>query len=64
VVLFNIFTIHGSYMNTTAVNRRLVRVGYKDPANLQTEGQSLNRPSWMVWGRRPRAEGQMPFRIN
>jgi phytanoyl-CoA hydroxylase len=61
VVVFNIFTIHGSYINTTSANRRLVRVGYKDPANQQLEGQSLGRPSWCVWGRRPRAEGAAPF---
>jgi phytanoyl-CoA hydroxylase len=61
VVVFNIFTIHGSYINTTDRNRRLVRVGYKHPANVQTEGQSKGRPSWCVWGRRERAEGQMQF---
>lgn len=61
VVCFNIFTVHGSYMNTTGRNRRLVRLGYKDPANRQTDGQSKDRPSWLVWGRRPRTDGQIPF---
>jgi phytanoyl-CoA hydroxylase len=61
VVIFNIFTVHGSYINTTDRNRRLVRVGYKDPDNLQTGGQSKGRPNLTVWGRRPRREGAMPF---
>jgi phytanoyl-CoA hydroxylase len=61
VVIFNIFTVHGSYINTTGANRRLVRVGYKDPDNLQTGGQSKGRPNLTVWGRRPRREGAMPF---
>ena len=61
VVLFNIFTIHGSYVNTTERNRRLIRVGYKAPDNTQTEGQSKGRPSWCVWGTRPRREGQVQF---
>lgn len=61
VVCFNICTIHGSYLNTTDAPRRLVRVGYRDPDNRQTEGQSLSRPGWMVHGSRSRAEGQQPF---
>lgn len=61
VVLFNIFTIHGSYINVTDKMRRLVRIGYKDPANEQTDGQSKGRPSWIVWGRRPKREGQQVF---
>jgi hypothetical protein len=61
VVVFNIFTIHGSYINTTERMRRLVRVGYKSPDNEQTEGQSKGRPGWTVWGRRPRRDGQMPY---
>jgi hypothetical protein len=61
VVLFNIFTIHGSYINVTDRMRRLVRIGYKDPTNQQTEGQSKERPSWIVWGRRPKPEGAVPF---
>jgi hypothetical protein len=61
IVVFNIFTIHGSHVNTTDKMRRLVRIGYKHPENLQTDGQSKGRPGWCVWGRRPRSEGQMPF---
>lgn len=61
VVVFNILTIHGSYINTTPHNRRLVRVGYKHPDNVQTDGQSKGRPSWCVWGKRERREGQAPF---
>jgi hypothetical protein len=61
VVVFNIFTIHGSHVNVTDKMRRLVRVGYKHPDNVQTEGQSKGRPSWMVWGRRERREGQVQF---
>jgi phytanoyl-CoA hydroxylase len=61
VVFFNICTVHGSYINTTDRNRRLVRMGYRDPANVQTGGQSKGRPNLTVWGRRPRLEGAMPF---
>ena len=61
VVCFNIHTIHGSYINTTDKMRRLVRLGYKHPDNVQLEGQSKNRPAWIVYGRRERRDGQMPF---
>jgi phytanoyl-CoA hydroxylase len=61
IVVFNIFTIHGSYVNVTEKNRRLVRVGFKHPENVQTEGQSKDRSGWTVWGRRPRGEGKIPF---
>ena len=61
VVVFNIYTIHGSYINTTREPRRLVRVGYRDPNNRQTAGQSLNRPSLMVHGYRPRRPDQQLF---
>jgi ectoine hydroxylase-related dioxygenase (phytanoyl-CoA dioxygenase family) len=58
VVCFNIHTIHGSYINRTKEARTLVRVGYRDPLNLQTFGQSLGRPGLMVRGYRTRLEGQ------
>lgn len=58
VVVFSIFTIHGSHINTTDRSRRLVRVGYRHPENPQVEGQSKKRPGWIVWGRRERAEAQ------
>ena len=61
VVIFNINTVHGSYINTTREPRRLVRVGYRDPENHQTAGQSLNRPSLMVRGYRRRQPGQQLF---
>ena len=58
VVCFSIHTIHGSPVNRTKSSRRLVRVGYRDPENVQTAGQSLKRPGLMVQGYRKRAEGQ------
>ncbi|MCL4544420.1 MAG: phytanoyl-CoA dioxygenase family protein [Chloroflexi bacterium] len=61
VVCFNIYTVHGSYINTTDKNRRLVRVGYRDPDNQQLGGQSYARPGLLVYGKRPRAQGQAPF---
>jgi len=61
LVIFNIYTVHGSYMNTTPEMRRLVRVGYKHPDNRQTRGQSANRPNLMVRGRRPRHVGQVLY---
>ncbi len=62
VVIFNINTIHGSYINTTDKARRLVRVGYRDPQNVQLAGQSCARPGLIVWGYRDRREGQPLFR--
>lgn len=64
VVCFNIFTVHGSYINTTDRARRLVRVGYKSPENEQLEGQSKGRPSWIVHGRRKHRPGDVPLRQN
>jgi phytanoyl-CoA hydroxylase len=61
VVVFNILTIHGSYVNTTERNRRLVRVGYKHPDNEQFDGQSKGRPGWTVWGRRQRHGDEPAF---
>jgi len=62
VVVFNIHTIHGSHINTTPHNRRLVRIGYRHPENLQTAGQSLGRPGLMVHGYRSRADGAEAFK--
>lgn len=64
VVCFNIFTVHGSYINTTDRARRLVRLGYKSPENEQLEGQSKGRPSWIVHGRRKHRPGDVPLRQN
>ncbi|MFH1568856.1 MAG: phytanoyl-CoA dioxygenase family protein [Gemmatimonadota bacterium] len=61
VVCFCIHTIHGSHINQTDRPRRMVRVGYRHPANRQTGGQSLGRPGLMVRGYRERQEGQEPF---
>jgi len=61
VVCFNIFTIHGSYMNVTENNRRLVRIGYRDPENKQLAGQSIKRPGLLVSGRRPAIPGVSAF---
>jgi phytanoyl-CoA hydroxylase len=61
VVFFSIYTIHGSYINTTRQPRRLVRLGYRTPENVQTFGQSLGRPGLMVRGYRNRREGQPLF---
>lgn len=61
VVIFNIFTIHGSYLNRTAEPRRMVRVGYRHPENQQLSGQSCCRPTWMVAGRRQRQPGAQLF---
>ncbi len=64
VVAFSIHMIHGSRINRTDAVRRIVRVGYRDPSNAQTAGQSFGRPGLMVWGRRPRGEGQYAFPTN
>jgi phytanoyl-CoA hydroxylase len=64
IVCFNICTIHGSYINVTDRPRRLVRVGYRDPENVQIAGQSLGRPGLMVRGFRPRGIEQPLFSIN
>ena len=58
LVIFNLYTIHGSYINTTREPRRLVRVGYRDPLNFQVAGQSFGRPGMMVAGYRTRQPGQ------
>lgn len=61
VVCFNINTIHGSHINVTKDPRRLVRLGYRDPENIQTGGQSLGRPGLVVAGMRARTAGQAAF---
>ncbi|HEX4216251.1 MAG TPA: phytanoyl-CoA dioxygenase family protein [Candidatus Dormibacteraeota bacterium] len=58
VVCFSIHTVHGSYLNTTDRNRRMVRVGFRDPENEQLGGQSHGRPGLIVAGERPRAAEQ------
>lgn len=61
VVLFSIYTIHGSHINQTKQPRRMVRVGYRDPENKQVAGQSFGRPGLLVRGYRTRHEGQQLF---
>jgi ectoine hydroxylase-related dioxygenase (phytanoyl-CoA dioxygenase family) len=61
VVCFSIHTIHGSHLNTTDKPRRLVRVGYRAPENVQTQGQSIGRPGLIVHGHRSRLAGQPLF---
>ena len=61
VVCFNIFTVHGSHINQTDEMRRMVRVGFRHPANKQLGGQSNTRPGLMVWGRRERVDAQPLF---
>ena len=63
-MVFSIHMIHGSRINRTDTVRRIVRVGYRDPQNVQTAGQSHGRPGLIVWGRRPRAEGQSMLGTN
>ncbi|HYE06490.1 MAG TPA: phytanoyl-CoA dioxygenase family protein [Planctomycetota bacterium] len=55
VVVFNIHTIHGSHVNRTDRVRRLVRIGYRDPENGQSGGQSIGRLGPMVRGMRVKA---------
>lgn len=57
VVIFHIYTVHGSALNHSGRWRRLVRVGFRDPRNLQERGQAFGRPGLMVKGVRPRLEG-------
>ena len=60
VVVFQIHTIHGSRINKTNKMRRLVRIGYRDPDNVQTGGQSLGRPGLMVRGMRAKVAMRQP----
>jgi phytanoyl-CoA hydroxylase len=58
VVVFSIWTIHGSNVNHSGNWRRLVRMGYRHPENLQVAGQAMGRPGIMVKGVRPKIEEQ------
>ena len=57
VVVFSIWTIHGSAMNHSGKWRRLVRLGFRDPHNRQEGGQAMGRPGLIVKGVRPEVEG-------
>lgn len=61
VVCFQIHTIHGSHINVTDKPRRLIRIGYRHPDNVQTGGQSKGRPGLMVRGYRARGNGAPLF---
>jgi phytanoyl-CoA hydroxylase len=61
IVCFSINTVHGSHVNRTDRPRRLVRMGYRHPANHQLDGQSLGRPGVLVSGVRKRQEGDAPL---
>ena len=54
VVFFSIHTIHGSSLNRRPRWRRVMRLGYRDPNNVQLSGQGLGRPGLMVRGVRPK----------
>lgn len=58
VVVFSIWTVHGSNVNHSGKWRRIVRIGYRDPHNLQERGQAMGRPGIIVKGVRPKVEGQ------
>ncbi len=57
VVVFYLWTIHGSAVNKSNRWRRIVRIGYRHPANRQTGGQAMGRPGIIVKGVRPKVEG-------
>jgi phytanoyl-CoA hydroxylase len=58
VVLFSIWTIHGSSVNRSGKWRRIVRLGFRDPRNRQEGGQGRVRPGFMVKGVRPKLDWQ------
>jgi phytanoyl-CoA hydroxylase len=57
VVVFHLWTVHGSSVNRSGRWRRLVRVGFRDPRNRQEGGQAFGRPGLIVKGVRPKVEG-------
>jgi len=54
IVFSCLWTIHGSDLNRTNAWRRVVRFGYRDPANPQIDGFALNQYGCIVRGRRPK----------
>jgi ectoine hydroxylase-related dioxygenase (phytanoyl-CoA dioxygenase family) len=58
VVVFSLWTVHGSSVNHSGRWRRLVRLGFRDPRNRQEGGQAMGRPGIMVKGVRPKIEGE------
>ena len=57
VVVFHLYTVHGSAINQSGHWRRLVRIGFRDPRNRQEGGQAFGRPGLIVKGVRPKVEG-------
>ena len=57
IVLFTLWTIHGSAVNHSQDWRRLVRLGFRDPRNMQEKGQAMGRPGLLVKGVRPKIDG-------
>lgn len=58
VIVFSIWTVHGSSVNRSGQWRRVVRMGYRHPENFQISGQAMGRPGIMVRGVRPPAPDQ------
>ncbi len=54
VVVFYLWTVHGSAINKSDRWRRVVRLGYRDPRNRQLSGHGFGRPGVMVLGVRPK----------
>ena len=54
VVVFSYYTVHGSYINQTDRSRRMVRIGYRHPHNVQTTGANGGKSGLMVSGYRER----------
>ncbi len=57
VIVFHLWTVHGSAVNHSGRWRRLVRLGFRDPRNIQEGGQALGRPGLIVKGVRPKIAG-------
>jgi len=57
VIVFHLWTVHGSALNRSGRWRRLVRIGFRDPRNLQEGGAAMGRPGLLVKGVRPKVEG-------
>ncbi len=57
VVVFYLWTVHGSAVKKSDRWRRIVRIGYSHPADRQLGGQAMGRPGIMVKGICPKVEG-------
>ncbi|MCS7224553.1 MAG: phytanoyl-CoA dioxygenase family protein [Armatimonadetes bacterium] len=54
VIVFTLWTVHGSSVNKSDRWRRIVRLGYRDPRNRQTGGHGFGQRGLMVLGVRPK----------